>query len=48
MVPPEIEAKREEIVTLRRRYGVVRLDLLGSPTIGQDDPFTSDYDFLVA
>lgn len=46
-IPPEIEAKRAEIVALCRQFGVVRLDLFGSAAIGQYDPFTSDYDFLV-
>lgn len=46
-VPPEIEAKRDEIESLCRRFGVVRLDLFGSAATGRYDPFTSDYDFLV-
>lgn len=44
---PEIEAKREEIVALCRRFGVQRLDLFGSATTGAFDPATSDYDFIV-
>ncbi len=47
-IPPEIEAKRAEIVALCRCFGVFRLDLFGSSTIGAFDPLTSDYDFLVA
>lgn len=45
-IPPEIEAKRAEIVALCQRYGVVRLDMFGSATIGRFDPATSDYDFI--
>ena len=47
VIPPEVEAKREQIVALCRRFGVVRLDLFGSAAIGRFDPLTSDYDFLV-
>ena len=47
-IPPEIEAKRDEIVALCRRFGVQRLDLFGSAATGTFDSFTSDYDFLVA
>ena len=47
LIPPEVEAKRTEIVALCRDFGVTRLDLFGSSTIGAFDPFTSDYDFLV-
>lgn len=46
-IPPEIEAKREEIARLCRRFGVRRLDLFGSATIGRFNPDTSDYDFIV-
>ena len=46
-IPPEIEAKRAEIIRLCQRLGVKRLDLFGSATIGAFDPFTSDSDFLV-
>lgn len=46
-IPPEIEARRDEIEALCRRFGVVRLDLFGSSTIGTFDPETSDYDFIV-
>ncbi len=46
-IPPEIEAKRAEIVALCQRFGVTRLDLFGSSTVGAFDPDTSDYDFLV-
>ena len=47
MIPPEIEAKREEIVALCRRFDVRQLDLFGSSTIGRFVPETSDYDFIV-
>jgi predicted nucleotidyltransferase len=46
-IPPEIEAKRAEIVALCQRFGVVQLDMFGSSTIGGFDPETSDYDFII-
>ena len=46
-IPPEIEAKRTEIVELCQRFCVKRLDMFGSSTIGRFDPDTSDYDFIV-
>ncbi len=47
-IPPEIEAKRAEIIRLCQRFGVAPLDLFGSATIGAFDLFTSDSDFPVA
>lgn len=46
-IPPETEARRAEIVELCQRFGVVRLDLFGSSTIGRLDLETSDYDYIV-
>jgi hypothetical protein len=43
-----IDAKREEIAALCRRYGVRRLEVFGSAARGADfDPTLSDADFLV-
>ena len=43
-----IAEKREELVELCRRYGVMRLEVFGSGARGEDfDPQTSDADFLV-
>ena len=47
VLPAKVEAKRDEIVSLCRRFGVQRLDLFGSAATGTFDSFTSDYDFLV-
>jgi predicted nucleotidyltransferase len=42
-----IDAKREEIQDLCRRYQVRRLELFGSAVSDRFDPETSDRDFLV-
>ncbi len=43
-----IADKREELVELCRRHGVIRLEVFGSAARGSDfDPETSDADFLV-
>ena len=43
-----IAEKREELVELCRRYGVMRLEVFGSGARAEDfDPQTSDADFLV-
>lgn len=45
---PVIEAKRDEIGELCRRYHVRRLEVFGSAARGEDfDPTRSDFDFLV-
>ncbi len=46
-IPAEIEAERAQIEALCQRFGVIRLDLFGSSTIGRFDAETSDYDFIV-
>jgi hypothetical protein len=43
----EIEAHREELQMLCRRFHVRRLDLFGSAARDDFDPETSDIDFLV-
>jgi len=43
----EIEAQRETIRELCRRYGVSRLEAFGSSLTDKFDPDRSDYDFLV-
>jgi predicted nucleotidyltransferase len=42
-----VEAKRDEIQGLCRRYRVRRLELFGSAVSDRFDPQTSDLDFLV-
>lgn len=43
-----IADKKEELVKLCRRHGVIRLEVFGSAARGTDfDPLTSDADFLV-
>ncbi len=42
-----LEAKREELEVLCRRFGVRRLELFGSATGDRFDPEASDLDFLV-
>jgi predicted nucleotidyltransferase len=45
---PSIAQKTPEIAALCRRYGVRRLDIIGSAARGSDfDPDSSDADFLV-
>jgi hypothetical protein len=44
---PFIEAKREELASLCRRYHVRRLELFGSAAAGVFEPASSDLDFLV-
>ena len=46
-IPADIEAKRDQVIALCQRFGVIRLDLFGSSTIGRFNPDTSDYDFIV-
>jgi predicted nucleotidyltransferase len=44
----DIATKREALVVLGRRHGVVRLEVFGSAARGRDfDPAHSDADFLV-
>jgi predicted nucleotidyltransferase len=43
----EIQAHREELRTLCRRFRVRRLDLFGSAARGDFDPVRSDLDFIV-
>jgi len=42
-----VEARRAELRSLCRRYGVSRLRLFGSAVKGEFDPASSDLDFLV-
>lgn len=43
-----IQARRDEVAVLCRRFGVVRLDVFGSAARGDDfDPDRSDADLLV-
>jgi predicted nucleotidyltransferase len=42
-----VEAHRDDVVLLCRRYGVARLELFGSAATGTFDPARSDLDFLV-
>jgi len=42
-----IESKRDEIIALCERFGVVRLDLFGSATTDAFDEARSDADFYV-
>lgn len=44
---PAVEAKREELAALCRRFGVRRLELFGSASGERFNPRTSDLDFLV-
>jgi len=44
---PEIDDKRDELVAVCRKFGVLRLDLFGSAADGSFDPRRSDLDFLV-
>lgn len=43
----QLEAKRESLAALCRKYGVTRLDLFGSGTTGDWRPADSDLDFVV-
>jgi len=43
----EIQAHREELRALCRRFRVRRLDLFGSAARGDFDPEHSDFDFIV-
>ena len=42
----QLQAKRQEIITLADRYGARNLKIFGSVARGEDQP-TSDVDFLV-
>ena len=42
-----IDARRDELAALCRRFGVRRLEVFGSAVTGRFDPETSDLDFLV-
>jgi predicted nucleotidyltransferase len=44
---PVIEAKKEELFALCRKYNVRKLELFGSAARGAFDPESSDLDFLV-
>lgn len=41
-----VEAKKDEVAALCRKYGVRRLDAFGSVTTDAFDPATSDLDFV--
>ncbi len=43
----EITEHHDEVVALCRRFGVRRLDVIGSATSGEFNPERSDIDFLV-
>jgi hypothetical protein len=47
MLTPVVDAQRENLERLCRRFRVNRLDLFGSAATGQFDPRTSDLDFVV-
>lgn len=44
---PLIDDNREQIATLCRRFGVLRLELFGSGATGRFKPGSSDLDFVV-
>lgn len=46
-VPPPTDEKREELGALCRRFGVHRLELLGSAAAGRFKEGKSDFDFRV-
>jgi predicted nucleotidyltransferase len=47
-ITAELDAKREALTALCRRFGVARLELFGSAARGTDfAPASSDLDFLV-
>jgi len=46
-MPPVIEAKKDELFALCRKFNVRTLELFGSAARGTFDPETSDLDFLV-
>jgi uncharacterized protein len=39
--------KQRDIAVLCRRFGVTRLEVFGSASVGGFDPLSSDYDFIV-
>lgn len=47
IIPPLVEAKREQLENLCREFSVLRLELFGSAADGTFDPQRSDLDFLV-
>jgi uncharacterized protein len=42
-----LEAKKEQIDELCRKYGVAKLEVFGSANTSEFDPVTSDFDFIV-
>ena len=46
-MPPVIEAKKDELFALCRKFNVRTLELFGSAARGEFDPEESDLDFLV-
>ncbi len=46
-VPPEIEPRRAQMVSLCRHYHVLRLELFGSAVTGRSQESGGDLDFLV-
>lgn len=42
-----VDGKKPEIIALRKRFGIRRLDLFGSAATGAFDPVHSDLDFVV-
>jgi uncharacterized protein len=47
LLEPGLEARREDVASLCRQFGVAALDVFGSAVNGQFDPSHSDYDFIV-
>ncbi len=47
LAPPEIEPRRAELLSLFRRYHVLRLELFGSAATGRNRAGAGDLDFLV-
>lgn len=48
LLSDQLEAKREPMAALCRKYGVTRLDLFGSGTTGDWRPAESDLDLVVS
>ena len=43
---PTLVTRQAEIAALCRQFGVSRLEVFGSASVGGFDPATSDYDFI--
>jgi len=44
---PILEAKKEQIADLCRKYGVAKLEVFGSANTPEFDPERSDFDFVI-